>query len=148
MFRVPNAIGAADWEGWVQERGLYFAHDWDSTYVPLLETHDPGEAPEDYWPKEIAFGKTPEGKLYKEWRIGSGGFHGTGAWELAVRYSYLDLDSGNVRGGTLGDTTVGVNWYTNAYCKLVANYIHSDLIDPTRGRSSTNIVAMRAQLDF
>ena len=45
VFRTPNAIGAADWEGWVQERGLYFAHDWDSTYVPLLETHDPGEAP-------------------------------------------------------------------------------------------------------
>jgi len=45
VFRVPNAIGAADWQGWVQERGLYFAHDWDSTYVPLLETHDPGEAP-------------------------------------------------------------------------------------------------------
>ena len=45
IFRVPNEIGAADWQGWVQERGLYFAHDWDSTYVPLLETHDPGEAP-------------------------------------------------------------------------------------------------------
>jgi LmbE family N-acetylglucosaminyl deacetylase len=45
VFRTPNAIGATDWEGWVQERGLYFAHDWDSTYVPLLESHDPGEAP-------------------------------------------------------------------------------------------------------
>src|SRR3989475_11809017 len=45
VFRVPNAIGAADWQGWVQGRGLDFAHDWDSTYVPLLETHDPGEAP-------------------------------------------------------------------------------------------------------
>src|SRR3989441_10988369 len=45
VFRTPNAIGAADWEGWVQERGLYFAHDWDAPYVPLLEMHDPGEAP-------------------------------------------------------------------------------------------------------
>ena len=45
VFQFPNAIGPADWEGWVQERGLYFAHDWDSTYVPVLETHDPGEAP-------------------------------------------------------------------------------------------------------
>lgn len=41
VFRYPNAIGPDDWQGWVQERGLYFAHDWDSTYVPLLETHDP-----------------------------------------------------------------------------------------------------------
>jgi hypothetical protein len=42
---VPNAIGADDWQGWVQERGLYFAHDWDSTYVPMLEMHDSGGPP-------------------------------------------------------------------------------------------------------
>ena len=40
-LRYPNEIGPDDWRGWVQERGLYFAHDWDTTYVPLLETHDP-----------------------------------------------------------------------------------------------------------
>ncbi|HEX9610676.1 MAG TPA: PIG-L family deacetylase [Gemmatimonadales bacterium] len=45
VFRVPNAIGPGDWQGWVQERGLYFAHDWDSTYVPLVETRDPGREP-------------------------------------------------------------------------------------------------------
>jgi LmbE family N-acetylglucosaminyl deacetylase len=45
VFRVPNRIGADDWAGWVQERGLYFAHSWDRAYVPLLETHDPGEGP-------------------------------------------------------------------------------------------------------
>ena len=42
VFHYPNEIGAADWRGWVQERGLYFAHTWDTTYVPVLETHDPG----------------------------------------------------------------------------------------------------------
>lgn len=41
-FRSPNRIGDADWSGWVQERGLYFAHTWDAAYRPLLETHDPG----------------------------------------------------------------------------------------------------------
>jgi LmbE family N-acetylglucosaminyl deacetylase len=45
VFHSPNEITADDWQGWVQERGLYFARDWDSAYVPLLETHDPGEAP-------------------------------------------------------------------------------------------------------
>jgi LmbE family N-acetylglucosaminyl deacetylase len=44
-FRVPNRIVPEDWTGWVQERGLYFAHSWDRAYVPLLETHDPGEDP-------------------------------------------------------------------------------------------------------
>ena len=45
VWHQPNAIDARDWEGWVQERGLYFAHDWDSTYAPVLETHDPGMPP-------------------------------------------------------------------------------------------------------
>ena len=45
LFRVPNAIGAEDWQGWVQERGLYFAHDWDSSYVPMLEMHESGGPP-------------------------------------------------------------------------------------------------------
>ncbi len=45
VFHVPNEIAADDWHGWVQERGLYFAHDWDAVYTPLLETHDPGEPP-------------------------------------------------------------------------------------------------------
>jgi hypothetical protein len=40
-----NRIGAEDWNGWVQERGLYFAHTWDDAYQPVLEMADPGEAP-------------------------------------------------------------------------------------------------------
>jgi LmbE family N-acetylglucosaminyl deacetylase len=44
-FRTPNAIGAADWAGWVQERGLYFARTWDPAYTPLVETHDDREPP-------------------------------------------------------------------------------------------------------
>lgn len=44
-FRVPNPIGPADWDGWVQERGLYFAGTWDDAYTPLLETADPGGEP-------------------------------------------------------------------------------------------------------
>src|SRR5437879_4454247 len=44
-FHVPNEIGPDDWRGWVQERGLYFAHDWDPAYTPLVEMHDPGEPP-------------------------------------------------------------------------------------------------------
>ena len=43
VFHAPNEIGPDDWRGWVQERGLYFAHDWDPAYTPLVELHDPGE---------------------------------------------------------------------------------------------------------
>ena len=45
LFHTPNEIGPGDWDGWVQERGLYFAGTWDSTYVALLESHDPGGPP-------------------------------------------------------------------------------------------------------
>ncbi len=41
LVQSPNRIGAADWQGWVQERGLYFAHDWDPAYGTLLEMGDP-----------------------------------------------------------------------------------------------------------
>lgn len=44
-FTRPNPLGPADWDGWVQERGLYFARTWDRTYAPLLELADPGEPP-------------------------------------------------------------------------------------------------------
>lgn len=41
----PNRITKADFEGWVQERGLYFPRTWDDRYTPLLAMSDPGEAP-------------------------------------------------------------------------------------------------------
>lgn len=46
-FQQPNSIGPNDWTGWVQERGLYFAHTWNPAYKPLVESHDPGEGPQE-----------------------------------------------------------------------------------------------------
>ena len=40
-----TAIGPADFDGWVQERGLYYAATWDDRYTPLFRAADPGEAP-------------------------------------------------------------------------------------------------------
>ncbi|UCF41105.1 MAG: PIG-L family deacetylase [Gemmatimonadota bacterium] len=42
VFVHPNRLGGADWEGWPQERGLYFARTWDDAYTPLLAMADPG----------------------------------------------------------------------------------------------------------
>jgi LmbE family N-acetylglucosaminyl deacetylase len=41
----PNRITQRDFEGWVHERGLYFADTWDDAWTPLLAMGDPGEAP-------------------------------------------------------------------------------------------------------
>jgi LmbE family N-acetylglucosaminyl deacetylase len=43
LLNRPNKISAADFQNWVQERGLYFWSDFDSRYTSLLSMHDPGE---------------------------------------------------------------------------------------------------------
>ncbi|HMD50380.1 MAG TPA: hypothetical protein VKG79_14820, partial [Bryobacteraceae bacterium] len=45
LLHQPNEISARDFEGWIQERGLNFASEWDARYQPLFQTHDPGEKP-------------------------------------------------------------------------------------------------------
>ena len=45
LFNRPNRITREDFDGWVQERGLYFLTEWDERYIPLLSGSDPGEAP-------------------------------------------------------------------------------------------------------
>jgi LmbE family N-acetylglucosaminyl deacetylase len=43
VFHYPNEITQRDFDGWVQERGLYFMDKWDDHFKPLLACHDPGE---------------------------------------------------------------------------------------------------------
>jgi LmbE family N-acetylglucosaminyl deacetylase len=45
VFHEPNELRPSDWQGWIQERGLYFASEWDASYVAVLESHDPSEPP-------------------------------------------------------------------------------------------------------
>jgi len=45
LLNSPNKITEKDFEGWVQERGLYFASEWDEKFVPVLASNDPGEEP-------------------------------------------------------------------------------------------------------
>ena len=42
LFHSPNEISEADWQGWVQERGLYFAHTWAPEYTPAARDGGPG----------------------------------------------------------------------------------------------------------
>lgn len=43
VLQFPNVITEQDFEGWVQERGLYFPDKWDERYTPILSSNDPGE---------------------------------------------------------------------------------------------------------
>ena len=45
LLQYPNHIDPRDFEGWVQERGVYFAAQWDARYQTVLSSQDPGEKP-------------------------------------------------------------------------------------------------------
>ncbi len=43
LLQFPNKITAQDFDGWVQERGVYYPSDWDAHYKTMLSMHDTGE---------------------------------------------------------------------------------------------------------
>lgn len=90
---------------------------------------------------------------------------GIGAWEIAARVSYLNLNHDLIpayRGGEVTDFTAGINWFWNPYTKIVFNYVHSianttpntyTIANPPNtpaffGKTSTDMFAMRCQVDF
>ncbi len=50
----------------------------------------------------------------------------TGAWELAARYSVIDLNDSGIFGGEMRNTTLGLNWHWNVNTRLQANYIFTE----------------------
>ncbi len=46
LLHGPNKLGARDFDGWIQERGLYFIGKWDQRYQPIFACNDPGEPPQ------------------------------------------------------------------------------------------------------
>jgi hypothetical protein len=47
VLNYPNKITEADFDGWVQERGLYFPNNWSEEYTAILSSNDPGEPARD-----------------------------------------------------------------------------------------------------
>lgn len=47
LLNFPNKITSSDFEGWVQERGLYFPNKWDDHYTPIFSIGDQGESPKE-----------------------------------------------------------------------------------------------------
>ena len=47
VLNYPNKITAKDFEGWTQERGLYFPGEWDNNFTPILSLNDNGESPKE-----------------------------------------------------------------------------------------------------
>lgn len=77
-----------------------------------------------------------------------------GAWELAMRYSELDLNDGDIRGGSSQITTLGINWYINSHIRVMANYafVHNDSNADDNGdvlaQDEPSYAQLRLQMDF
>ena len=75
---------------------------------------------------------------------------GWGAWQIAARFSRLELmNSVGVSAGNIRDITLGLNWYLFSNFRMMANYIYSDVENTADGfDGNANIFQMRAQIDF
>lgn len=85
-----------------------------------------------------AFGRV---KPKENFRFGE---KGLGAWEIATRYSQIDLSDSGINGGKLKDITIGLNWHLNPNTRIMWNYIRSTL----DGVGDSNLALMRLQVDF
>jgi phosphate-selective porin OprO/OprP len=77
-----------------------------------------------------------------------------GAWEVAARYSYTNLNSGagptRIQGGIMDGITLGLNWYLNNNLKLQFDYVYNHRYDVPVGTipGCTQGYGMRMQLSF
>jgi len=90
----------------------------------------------NYMTKEAAFGRVKPKNNF--------GSEGAGAFELAFRYSNIDLDDTDVRGGYMSNATLGLNWYLNPATRFMFNYVFVNI----RDTGTASIMLIRFQVDF
>ncbi|MEW6236064.1 MAG: porin [Candidatus Omnitrophota bacterium] len=76
---------------------------------------------------------------------------GWGAWEVAARYTNLDLSDTPVAtaiGGDMDDYALALNWYLNPFTRVMWDYVHSESDDTAGVDQDADIFMMRLQLDF
>ena len=72
---------------------------------------------------------------------------GMGAWEIAGRASYTDLEDRGVSGGRLALLTGGVTWYPTAHIRWKFNYIHGK-VSGRNPSGDMHIFETRFEIDF
>jgi phosphate-selective porin OprO/OprP len=72
---------------------------------------------------------------------------GWGAWEVAGRYSVVDMDDGPIEGGKHTAYTLGLNWYANQNIRWALNFIHND-IDNEHYDGDFQTLQSRVQIAF
>ncbi len=115
-----SALGDPSFDGFYVQAGYFFTGE-----------HRP------YTLKQAGFGRLKPKRIF-----GKDG--GGGAWEIAARYSTLDLNDRAIGGGELDDFTLAINWYLNPVTRLQFNYVTADLQDV----GDADFMLVRMQIDF
>jgi phosphate-selective porin OprO/OprP len=73
---------------------------------------------------------------------------GWGAWQVALRYSYLDLTDQDIRGGIGNDVTLALVWYWSAFASMQFNAVYGDVRDhePVQGFTDGHFTALGTRL--
>lgn len=75
--------------------------------------------------------------------------NGLGAWQIAARYSYADLQDEDIAGGKGESFTLGVNWWWNPYSRVQANYIVGQVErSPLVANADYQVFGLRWMVDF
>lgn len=124
LKRVNSQLGAVQVRGW----------DIQTQYMLTGEIHK-------YDPRDGNFGGIDVKSPY-------------GAWEVAARYDYVNLNDKDLLGGKEHDVTLGLSWYWNNNVRISLNYTYAQLFPnahipaPFNNKRSLNIIAARVQVKF
>ncbi len=164
-----TALGLEAGASW---KNLYAASEWYQIDVSRTGV-SPFDPSFSGWYLQGAWTLTGE---HRVWSNANGGFNGIkptktfnpatggfGAWEIAARYSLLDLNdrsgnagtaapAGGIRGGEQKITTLGLNWYPNSFVRLLLDYQWAkiDRLNAAGARigEDVNVVSFRSQFAF
>ncbi|WP_369157389.1 OprO/OprP family phosphate-selective porin [Candidatus Thiodiazotropha sp. LNASS1] len=109
------------------------------------------------WYLQVSWFLTGESRRYKQRSAKFGRIRPLsdhGAVEVAARFSSLDLNDGEIEGGSSDNITLGINWYINRQIRLMANAIivdndsYADADGDVEGEDTPSILQLRAQVDF
>jgi len=122
-------------------RSEFYRTEWSRSDEP-----DPGFSG---WYGEVSWFLTGEMAHYRDGKFIRPNVKGDrGAWEVALRFSSIDLNDEDVRGGTEKNLSFGVNWYSKTHWRFMGNLIRVKAEDGPYGKQDPWIAQVRAQYYF
>lgn len=122
----------------------------EAEYLQVNVSMDQGKSPSFYgFHAQAGYVLTGESRGYSTGRMGNISPGDSGAWEVALRFSHMNLEDGVFAGGKQNNITAALNYYVTSYLRFMANVIYSDVSDsPLTPDINPVIVALRAQYNF